>query len=203
MAMLGDASSPSSPTERDAEYPARRTGDGPSPNAAAERLDRSDPSDLMGTSTRCRSTGSSLGFYDAGRVHLVAVVNEGFEPSDQHSASLIEPAPDGFAAHGHRIPMTEMVGKQVEKGARGLPPFDTSHHPGGLPPLLRGCRRREHTRCQKTGETFAARPVHQGTFNGRDAGRYPPRDEGIGLRDPRATRAFGRLVRQESGPSLS
>jgi len=52
--MLGDASSPSSPTERDAEYPARRTGDGPSPNAAGEQLDRSDPSDLMGTSTSCR-----------------------------------------------------------------------------------------------------------------------------------------------------
>jgi len=52
MAMRGDASSPSSPAERDEEYPARRTGDGPSPNTAAERLDRSDPSDLVGTSTR-------------------------------------------------------------------------------------------------------------------------------------------------------
>ena len=32
--------------------PARRPGDGPSPNAAAERLDRSDLSDVEGTSTR-------------------------------------------------------------------------------------------------------------------------------------------------------
>jgi len=45
MAMLGDTP-PSSPAERGGRDPVRRPVDRPSPNAAAERLDRSDPSDL-------------------------------------------------------------------------------------------------------------------------------------------------------------
>jgi len=82
------------------------------------------------------------------------IVEQRVDESPLRHWSLVTRRP----AHGHRIPMTEMVGERVEKGARGPPPSHISHHAGGLPPLLRGRRRREHTRCQKTGETFAARP---------------------------------------------
>jgi len=49
--MLGDASSPSSPTERDARVSREKNRRWAIAEHAPERLDRSDPSDLMGTST--------------------------------------------------------------------------------------------------------------------------------------------------------